>query len=85
MDRESVDLVYLDPPFNSQSTYNLLFKSPKGGAVEAQTTAFKDTWAWDLSAERAFDEAISSGSPAVSVYGRSAFFLERATLWHIWP
>jgi DNA modification methylase len=80
MDRESVDLIYLDPPFNSQSTYNLLFKSPKGGAVEAQTTAFKDTWAWDLSAERAFDEAISSGSPAVSVLRALRVFLGQSDL-----
>jgi hypothetical protein len=67
MDRQSVDLVYLDPPFNSKATYNLLFRSPKGGAVEAQTTAFKDTWTWDLPAETAFDEAMTSGSPAADI------------------
>jgi DNA modification methylase len=80
MDRESVDLIYLDPPFNSKAAYSLLFKSPKGGAVEAQTTAFKDTWAWDLSAERAFDEAISSGSPAVSVLRALRVFLGQSDL-----
>ena len=37
---ESVDLVYLDPPFNSDRDYNLLFKSPKGQQSEAQITAF---------------------------------------------
>jgi DNA modification methylase len=67
MDRSSVDLVYLDPPFNSKATYNLLFKSPKGGTVEAQTTAFKDTWTWDIPAEMAFDEAMASGSPAAGI------------------
>jgi site-specific DNA-methyltransferase (adenine-specific) len=67
MDRESVDLIYLDPPFNSQSTYNLLFRSPKGGAVQAQTTAFKDTWTWDHPAEVAFDEIMTSGSPAAGI------------------
>ncbi len=41
---ESVDLIYLDPPFNSQRDYNLLFKSPKGKQSEAQVTAFKDSW-----------------------------------------
>jgi len=64
MDRESVDLIYLDPPFNSKATYNLLFRSPKGGAVQAQTTAFRDTWTWDVPAERGFEEAIASGSAA---------------------
>lgn len=67
MDRESVDLVYLDPPFNSQATYNLLFRSPAGGAAQAQTTAFKDTWTWDYPAEAAFDEVMTSGSPAAGV------------------
>jgi site-specific DNA-methyltransferase (adenine-specific) len=67
MDRQSVDLVYLDPPFNSKATYNLLFRSPKGGAVQAQTTAFKDTWVWDVPAEMAFDEVMTSGSPAAGI------------------
>jgi adenine specific DNA methylase Mod len=38
-----VDLIYLDPPFNSKREYNLLFKSPKGHASEAQIEAFDDT------------------------------------------
>jgi adenine specific DNA methylase Mod len=49
---ESVDLVYLDPPFNSKRDYNLLFKSPKGHASEAQIEAFEDTWHWNEQAER---------------------------------
>jgi site-specific DNA-methyltransferase (adenine-specific) len=43
---ESVDLVYLDPPFNSNATYNVLFKSPTGSKAEAQVEAFEDTWHW---------------------------------------
>ena len=43
---ESVDLIYLDPPFNSKRDYNLLFKSPKGHASEAQIEAVEDTWHW---------------------------------------
>jgi adenine specific DNA methylase Mod len=43
---ESVDLIYLDPPFNSKRDYNLLFKSPKGYECDAQITAFEDTWHW---------------------------------------
>jgi adenine specific DNA methylase Mod len=43
---ESVDLIYLDPPFNSQATYNVLFKSTSGEKSEAQIEAFEDTWHW---------------------------------------
>ena len=55
---ESVDLVYLDPPFNSKRDYNLLFKSPKGHESEAQIGAFEDTWHWGEQAEREFDELL---------------------------
>lgn len=55
---ESVDLIYLDPPFNSKRDYNLLFKSPKGHESEAQITAFEDSWHWGEQAEREFDEII---------------------------
>ena len=41
---ESVDLIYLDPPFNSKRDYNLLIKAPKGPESGAQITAFEDTW-----------------------------------------
>jgi site-specific DNA-methyltransferase (adenine-specific) len=41
---ESVDLVYLDPPFNSNANYNILFKSPTGSSSDAQIEAFEDTW-----------------------------------------
>ena len=43
---ESVDLVYLDPPFNSNATYNVLFKDTKGEEAPAQIKAFTDTWQW---------------------------------------
>jgi len=59
---ESVDLVYLDPPFNSNATYNVLFKSPTGESSQAQIEAFDDSWHWNISAERAFDEVIGSGN-----------------------
>ena len=42
----SVDLVYLDPPFNSQATYNVLFRAPTGAGSQAQIEAFDDTWHW---------------------------------------
>lgn len=51
---ESVDLVYLDPPFNSNATYNLLFKSPdKDRWADAQIATFDDTWRWGEVAEEA--------------------------------
>jgi site-specific DNA-methyltransferase (adenine-specific) len=53
---ESVNLVYLDPPFKSDLNYNLLFKVDGLHPDEAQMTAFKDTWIWDEGAQTAFDE-----------------------------
>ena len=53
---ESVDLVYLDPPFNSKRDYNLLFKTPKGHESDAQITAFEDSWHWGEQAENEFRE-----------------------------
>jgi site-specific DNA-methyltransferase (adenine-specific) len=60
---ESVDLIYLDPPFNSQANYNVLFKSPSGEKSHAQIEAFEDTWHWEGGeAELAFDEVMHSGN-----------------------
>ncbi len=59
---ESVDLVYLDPPFNSNANYNVLFKSPAGVGSQAQIEAFEDTWHWGQEAEDAFDQVIRSGN-----------------------
>ena len=51
---ESVDLVYLDPPFNSNATYNVLFKAHSGRRSQAQIAAFEDTWHWGNESEAAF-------------------------------
>lgn len=59
---ETVDLVYLDPPFNSNANYNVLFKSPAGAGAEAQIEAFDDTWHWNDTAEEAFDQVARSGN-----------------------
>jgi len=59
---ESVDLLYLDPPFNSQATYNVLFRSPTGTQSPAQIEAFEDTWHWTDEAEKAFDAMMTSGN-----------------------
>ncbi len=63
---ESVDLIYLDPPFNSKRDYNLLFKSPKGQASAAQIEAFEDTWHWNEQAEREFDELLHQPNTQVA-------------------
>jgi site-specific DNA-methyltransferase (adenine-specific) len=63
---ESVDLIYLDPPFNSQANYNVLFQSPTGERSEAQIHAFEDTWHWDDSAELAFDLVMRGGNTDVA-------------------
>lgn len=55
---ESIDLVYLDPPFNSNATYNVLFREETGEPSEAQIRAFDDTWSWDRSAAAALDAMV---------------------------
>lgn len=63
---ESVDLIYLDPPFNSQATYNVLFRSTAGEQSRAQIEAFEDTWHWGNEAEQAFDEVMTSQNADVA-------------------
>src|SRR6185437_7038579 len=58
---ESVDLVYLDPPFNSQQDYNVLFQEQDGTRAAAQILAFGDTWRWDQASERSYSEVVESG------------------------
>ncbi len=59
---DSVDLIYLDPPFNSQANYNVLFRSPAGTQSQAQIEAFEDTWHWGQEAEDGFDQVLRSGN-----------------------
>jgi site-specific DNA-methyltransferase (adenine-specific) len=56
---ESVDLIYLDPPFNSSRNYNVLFKDEHGTESEAQIEAFEDTWHWNLEAEHTYTELLT--------------------------
>ena len=58
---ETVDLVYLDPPFNSNATYNVLFAEQNGTRAAAQIKAFEDTWTWDQEAAREYEETVETG------------------------
>ncbi len=65
---ESVDLIYLDPPFNSSQSYNVLFSEHDGTKAAAQVQAFEDTWEWDEAAARMYQGVVESGgqvSPAL--------------------
>ena len=64
---ESVDLIYLDPPFNSNRSYNVLFKDESRRDSQAQITAFEDTWHWDRTARATYDDLVlHSPNPKVS-------------------
>ncbi len=73
----SVDLVYLDPPFNSNASYNVLFRERTGEESPAQIQAFTDTWHWTQEAERTLAQEIL-GNPDVSgsVKGMVSAFLD---------
>jgi DNA modification methylase len=58
---ESVDLVYLDPPFNSRQDYNVLFAEKDGSQSSSQIHAFEDTWEWNIEAERTLEQIIEKG------------------------
>ena len=55
---ETVDLVYLDPPFNSAQNYNAFFQEKDGTAAASQIRAFEDTWTWNRESQRVYEELI---------------------------
>ncbi len=63
---ESVDLIYLDPPFNSNADYNVLFAERDGTRAHAQIKAFEDTWVWDKEAAANFEDAVQNGGARVA-------------------
>src|SRR5664279_1465782 len=62
---ESVDLIYLDPPFNSSRSYNVLFKDESGRQSDAQITAFEDTWTWGPMARRTLEDLLTEAPEAI--------------------
>ena len=61
-----MDLVYLDPPFNSNRSYNVLFQDERGREAEAQITAFEDTWHWNAATEQVYQALVTDGAPPIS-------------------
>lgn len=81
---ESVDLIYLDPPFNSDSNYNVLFRSPSGKESDAQVEAFRDTWEWAQSAQNAYADVLqSNGDVALIVSSLKKWLGENAMMAYI--
>jgi DNA modification methylase len=75
IEAESVDLVYLDPPFNSNASYNVLFAERDGTQAASQIKAFEDTWKWDEEAARAFEEVVEAGGRTSQVMQAFRTFL----------
>jgi len=69
---ETVDLIYLDPPFKSQQDYNVLFAEKDGTQSSSQIKAFEDTWEWNLDAERAYEEIVERGGTVSQAMQASA-------------
>ncbi len=61
VDKESVDLIYLDPPFNSRQDYNVLFAEKDGSQSSSQIHAFEDTWEWNIDAVRSYEHIVEQG------------------------
>jgi len=64
---QSVDLIYLDPPFNSRQDYNVLFAEKDGARSSSQITAFKDTWEWNEEAAGNYHDVVQSGGRVAEV------------------
>jgi hypothetical protein len=60
---ESVDVIYLDPPFNSNRSYSVLFKAHSGEDSQAQIEAFDDTWHWSQQTEAQYAALVAGGAP----------------------
>lgn len=80
MQDECVDLIYLDPPFNSQASYNILYRSPSGVESQAQYQTFVDAWRWGHATDLAFAQIMSSGSPAAGIVSSLNNFMQKSDL-----
>lgn len=76
---ESVDLVYLDPPFNSNADYNVLFADHDVKAA-AQIKVFEDTWTWDAEAAKQYEELVAAGGKVADVMEAFRKFLGQSDM-----
>lgn len=76
----SIDLIYLDPPFNSKANYNLLYKSPNGDAARAQYQAFVDSWSWGFATDVALQRIMTSGLPAAGIISSLHNYMQKSDL-----
>jgi len=72
---ESVDLVYLDPPFKSNQNYNVLFKEKNGSQAASQIRAFEDTWTWGQDDEAVYADLVTKGGMVADVMQAFRTFL----------
>jgi site-specific DNA-methyltransferase (adenine-specific) len=77
---ESVDLIYLDPPFNSNQDYNVLFAEQDGSRAAAQIQAFQDTWRWDQGAAEAYVQVVERGGRPAQVMNAFRGFLGQSNM-----
>lgn len=77
---ECVDLVYLDPPFNSNQDYNVLFRERDGAQSHAQVKAFEDTWTWDQEAAMAYETTVEQGGDLALVLNSMHGFLGQSDM-----
>lgn len=76
----SVDLVYLDPPFNSKAKYNLLYETPGNERETAQQTIFRDMWSWEDEAEYSFREVLAHGGQIAAIIDAMTVALHRSDM-----
>ena len=77
---ESVDLIYLDPPFNSRQDYNVLFKEKDGTRAASQIRAFEDTWEWNEESRRVYDSLVERGDRVSDVMRAFYTFLRNTDM-----
>jgi site-specific DNA-methyltransferase (adenine-specific) len=77
---ESVDLIYLDPPFNSRQDYNVLFAEKDGSRSSSQIMAFEDTWEWNQESMRAYEEIVERGGRVAEAMRAFRTFLNNSDM-----
>jgi hypothetical protein len=77
---QSVDLVYLDPPFNSKARYNLLYEATASEREAAQQTVFRDSWSWGDEAEFCFERVLAAGGEVAGIVNALTLALRRSDM-----